>query len=244
MFTRFPLHAAAPIDCPFTQSYTFTLESLIKAQAAPRGDFGIHKQAQMAIVGVSQYHGHHPLGCVPRELQTISDLAKDQSSWLQLVKLEDETAQVEAVLNAIKTSHIVHLACHGQQNRDKPLESGLILNNGTLTLERLLGEDLRQAQFVLLSACQTATGDEENKNESLHLAGGFMAAGFKGAVGTLWAIYDSDAPVVTKIVYETIISDEGIDIRKGAEGLQKAVRYLREKGVPHERWIPFIHVGV
>lgn len=37
---------------------------------------------------------------------------------------------------------------------------------------------------------------------------------------------------------------EGIDIRESAEGLRKAVRYLREKGVAHERWVPFIHVGV
>ncbi|KAJ7191939.1 hypothetical protein GGX14DRAFT_480722 [Mycena pura] len=35
-------------------------------------------------------------------------------------------------------------------------------------------------------------------NESFHLGGGFIAAGFRGAIGTLWSMQDQDGPLVAK----------------------------------------------
>ncbi|KZT27910.1 hypothetical protein NEOLEDRAFT_69094 [Neolentinus lepideus HHB14362 ss-1] len=44
--------------------------------------------------------------------------------------------------------------------------------------------DLPSAQFVLLSACPTDTGDIQPLDEYLHLAGGFLLSGFKSTITT------------------------------------------------------------
>ncbi|KAJ7738679.1 hypothetical protein DFH07DRAFT_752413 [Mycena maculata] len=82
-------------------------------------------------------------------------------------------------------------------------------------------------------------------NESFHLGGGFIAAGFKGAIGTLWSMNDEDGPLVAETVYSHLFRDgRQPQASDAAEALHLAVRKLREKGVPYERWMPFIHMGV
>jgi CHAT domain-containing protein len=46
-------------------------------------------------------------------------------------------------------------------------------------LETILRMPLQNAQFVFLAACQTAMGDTQLVNESFHLGGVFITAGFQ-----------------------------------------------------------------
>ena len=46
------------------------------------------------------------------------------------------------------------------------------------------------ADLALLSACQTSAGDEKLSEEVIHLAAGMLAAGYRGAVATMWSIRD------------------------------------------------------
>jgi CHAT domain-containing protein len=66
---------------------------------------------------------------------------------------------------------------------------------------------LPNAQFVFLAACQTAIGDTQLVNESFHLGGGFITAGFQSAIGTMWSMNDNDGPVVAEIVYSHLFRD-------------------------------------
>lgn len=199
---------------------------------------------QISAIGVSEYPGRpsFSLHSVKTEMDVLSKIVSS-CGGAQLTRVEDDKACVETVLAALKSSHVIHLACHGFQNHNQALDSHLILSDGNLELRAILKEELRLAEFAFLSACQTATGKQELFNESVHLAGGFMAAGFKGVICTLWSIADEDAPKAAKGVYDAIITEEGLDITQAAEGLQKAVRKMRESGVPPHRWVPFIHVG-
>jgi CHAT domain-containing protein len=71
-----------------------------------------------------------------------------------------------------------------------------LLYDGVLGLETILHMSLPNAELAFLAACQTAMGDAELVNESFHLGGGFIAAGFRGAIGTLWSMDDRDGPAV------------------------------------------------
>lgn len=200
---------------------------------------------RMSVVGVTECTGH-PLLSLPyvkREIQALSEIVS-QCPVIQMTKIEDGEAQVETVLAAIKSSQILHLSCHGYQDPQAPLNSRIILSDGNLQLRKILAEELPMATFAFLSACQTATGDVMYLNESVHLAGGFMAAGFKGVIGTMWGIADEDAPMVSREVYSAMVTQEGLDITKAAEGLRNAVRKMREADMPPHRWAPFIHVGI
>ncbi|KAJ7865817.1 hypothetical protein B0H13DRAFT_1463717, partial [Mycena leptocephala] len=80
----------------------------------------------------------------------------------------------------------IHFACHGTQDLVEPTKSRLSLYEGNLELETILQMLFSDAEFVFLAASQTAMGDAELVNESFHISGGFIAAGFQSAAGTLW----------------------------------------------------------
>ncbi|KAJ3565385.1 hypothetical protein NP233_g7665 [Leucocoprinus birnbaumii] len=103
----------------------------------------------------------------------------------------------------------------------------------------------RVPKIAFLSACQTATRESSLPHESIHLAAGFVAAGFKGVIVTLWCIDYKDALGVVKDTYEVMKTPEGgLDIAMAADGLDWAVKRMRKAGVPPHHWVPFIHVGV
>jgi CHAT domain-containing protein len=149
-------------------------------------------------------------------------------------------------MKAMSDSNWLHLACHGSQRQDEPTKSGLILEDGHLTLEEIIKLDLPSAEFAFLSACQTTTGDEALSDEAVHIAGGMMLAGYQSVVGTMWSIRDDLAPEVADEFYRRIMGGEDRpDNRKAAEALHYSVQKLRKKGgIPLTSWIPFVHLGV
>ncbi|KAJ6575681.1 hypothetical protein DFH09DRAFT_1150863, partial [Mycena vulgaris] len=105
--------------------------------------------------------------------------------------------------------------------------------------------NLSTAEFVFLAACQTAMGDSQLVNESFHLGGGFIAAGFRSAIGTLWSMNDWDGPLVAEKIYSHLFREgQQPQTSDTAEALQLAVQELKAQNVPYERWIPFIHMGI
>jgi CHAT domain-containing protein len=150
------------------------------------------------------------------------------------------------VIKEMKYSNWAHLACHGAQRQDEPTKSGLILQDGHLTLEEIIELHLPNAEFAYLSACQTTTGEESLSDEAVHIAGGMLLAGYRGVVATMWSIQDDLAPEVADEFYRRIMAEEGRpDSRKAAEALHYAVQKLRMKPeVSLNSWIPFVHLGI
>lgn len=197
----------------------------------------------LAVIGVSNIadQPQMALPSVKHELQKICSAVKGYP----ITQLLDSNATRESVLAKIQNTAWVHLACHGEQNPLHPLKSGLHLHDGLLELGQILETNLPAAEFIFLSACQTAMGDEKLANESMHLAGGFIAAGFQGGIGTLWNMADSDGPQVAESVYKELFgAAEGADCRNAAKALHNAILTLRNGGAPFQRWIPFIHLGI
>jgi CHAT domain-containing protein len=214
------------------------LGSLLEAYAKKSPD----TTQTFGIVGVTatNAYGKNSLPSVKQEVNTIVPIIT------QPVKcLTDEQATVDAVKQQLLDASWVHLACHGHQDLYKPTKSKLLLYGGDLELDTILRMPLPQAQFVFLAACQTAMGDEKLVNESFHLGGGFIAAGFRGAVGTLWSMHDPDGPVVAKEFYSQLFQNKRQpSANDAAEALHLAVKELRARGVPYQRWVPFIHMGI
>ncbi|KAJ7876956.1 CHAT domain-containing protein, partial [Mycena leptocephala] len=237
-FTNLPLHASVPDD-QFIHSYTATLGSLLEAYKRENCP-----QPKVGVVGVT--HTDHTqrnyLRGIRSEVQKICSIIKDP----ELQCLEGKHATPDAVKVQLNYCSWVHLACHGVQELNQPTKSRLLLYNGDLELETIIRMPLLNADFVFLSACQTAMGDTKLINEAFHLSGGLIVAGFRSAVGTLWSMNDEDGPLVADTFYSHLFCN-GREPRASdtAEALKRAVEELRAtKKVPHERWIPFIHIGV
>ena len=160
-----------------------------------------------------------------------------------MLSLKVEDATVERVLQAMRDTDWVHMACHGKQEAGEPMKSGLLLHDNILELSEIVRHTLPRADFAFLSACQTAVGDERIADESVHLAAGMFMAGYRGVIATMWSIKDNDAPQVAEDVYRRVLKDRRPNRKNSARALHGAVKRLRESGAGFMAWVPFIHLG-
>ncbi|KAJ7657655.1 CHAT domain-containing protein [Mycena polygramma] len=236
-FIGLPLHAAATSD-KFICSYTATIGALLDARRLP-----VSESAKLGLVGVT-YSGQGGLATLPGVQDEIDIVTKVAGTHLKQSLIGDK-ATVAAVTSQLQTCEWVHLACHGKQDTYDPPRSCLKLHEGDLELGAIMKMALDKAEFAFLAACQTAMGDAQLVNESFHLGGGLIAAGFRGSIGTLWSMKDSDGPGVAETVYKYLFR-EGTTPKAtdAAKALQLAVRKMRDDGIPYQRWVPFIHMGI
>ena len=128
----------------------------------------------------------------------------------------------------LRTSDICHFACHGHADLSRPLESGLGLSNGVLTLEKMLRSmSVRPGSLVVLSACETSVGQVSSTDEYLGLAAGFLVAGARCVVSSLWPVDDFATCVLFCRFYQNLIESRisvGASLRDAQEFLRTSSR--------------------
>ncbi|KAG8721599.1 hypothetical protein FRC09_007633 [Ceratobasidium sp. 395] len=239
-----PLHAAGDYSHPSTalpylavSSYTPTISAL----AQPCGTSSDTFSGLLAVGHASPVRGLSPLPGTKAELDKVASYA----AGIKMTRLDEENACADAVLQALNEHSWVHFACHGSQNPLEPMKSALHLHDQDLTLSTIAGNRLKNGQLAFLSACQTATGDSDLPDESIHLAAGLLMAGYPAVIATMWSIDDRDAPIVAGKVYECLLQNNFPDSRKAAKALHVAVASLRESigADQFARWVPYVHIG-
>jgi CHAT domain-containing protein len=145
-------------------------------------------KARVLIVAEPSAPGMPHLPSVEEEIRTVQEhLPIDVIGMERHSHAQGPTkAQKAAVLSALPHSPILHLACHGQQDLKKPLESGFMLSDGMLTVRELMRLDLKNAFLAFLSACETAKGDPGHPDQNFHLAAAMLFVGFRSVIGTMW----------------------------------------------------------
>lgn len=132
---------------------------------------------------------------------------------------------------------IVHFATHGVVNTEHPELSGIMLSlvdskgqseDGFLQLHDIYNLDLSRTQLVVLSACRTALGKEVKGEGLMGLTRGFMYAGSKSVVATLWKVDDRATAELMKHFYHAMF-DEGLPpstaLRKAKEAMWQQPRW-------------------
>ncbi|KAF8193139.1 CHAT domain-containing protein [Mycena galopus ATCC 62051] len=185
---------------------------------------------------------------LPGTLAEIKQIKQHAAGKYYIQQLKGDAATVDSVQKGMRECSWVHLACHGVQNVSNPTESALLLAGGSrLTLSSIIKLSIPHADLVFLSACQTATGDKELQEESVHLAAGMLSAGYQSVIATMWSIMDDDAPQVASDFYEHLFKASPPDSAQSAEALHLAVRKLQEKFGGKKsfmHWVPYIHIGL
>lgn len=102
----------------------------------------------------------------------------------------------------------VHFATHGKFQADDPLASGLYLakdaeNDGVLTVGELYSMRL-DADLVTLSACETGLGKVTSGDDVVGLTRGFLFAGTRSIVASLWSVDDKATEDLMKAFYENL----------------------------------------
>jgi CHAT domain-containing protein len=248
--TFLPIHAAGVYDAKdapkifdyVVSSYIPTLSSLLAAKRCPPKS---NQTVRLLTVSQQATPGLNPLPGTVDELDAIQTL-RSSKGRLHITRLDDREATVPAVLQDMKECSWIHLACHGIQNTASPIESAFHLIDNPLTLKKIMKQTFTHAEFAFLSACQTAKGDSDLPEESIHLAAGMLMAGYGSVVGTMWSIRDDDGPIIAQKFYKYLIDEAGGDSSRAAYALHDAVANLRSvRGESNfASWVPFIHLGI
>lgn len=147
-----------------------------------------------------------------QEADAITALAPTNST----LKAIDFQANRTNVLNGdLSRYRYVHFATHGVMDAQRPGLSSLVLStvdaegkpqNGFLRANDIYNMKL-PAELVVLSACQTGLGKEVKGEGLIGLTRGFMYAGAKRVVVSLWSVNDkATADLMTKF-YRGMLKD-------------------------------------
>ena len=156
------------------------------------------KNAQVLAMGASTFTNHTPLPSVPVELSFITSLWKGQSFLNTSFTLDNLKSQRRKM-----PFGIVHLATHAFFQPGNPTNSYIQLADTKLRIDQLrqLGWDDSLLQLLVLSACQTAQGDEQVE---LGFAGLGVQAGVQSALASLWFVSDEGTMALMAEFYEEL----------------------------------------
>ncbi|KAI9435726.1 CHAT domain-containing protein, partial [Lactarius indigo] len=243
-----PLHAAGPIESDgrrkryfsdvYVSSYTPTLSALIES----RKGFA-HTSDPPSLLVVAQPDVSLP--GVWGEIEVVQKLAQSTTTLL------GPRATQRSVMKQLPHHRMVHFACHGTLEPERPFDTAFLLLRGEerLSLLDIVRSRLTTtAELAVLSVCHAAEWtDALTPDEALHLTAAMQYCGFRSAVGTLWAMADTDGRDLAEHSYRRVFAEEERAVPLGersARALRDAVRRLRKKrGVSLERWVNFVHYG-
>jgi CHAT domain-containing protein len=129
--------------------------------------------------------------------------------------LDFEASRATAMSPELSQYRMIHFATHGLVDSERPELSGLVLSlvdqggniqNGFLQLQDISNMNLN-ADLVVLSGCQTALGKDIKGEGFIALARGFMYAGARRVVASLWKVDDSATAELMARFYAGMLKD-------------------------------------
>lgn len=185
-----------------------------------------------------------------REIEEIAAIPRLAAAGEGVVTRLGFDANRDAVLGgALSDAAILHFATHGVIDTETPRLSGLVLSlvdpqgsprEGFLGLADLYGLDLR-ADLVVLSGCETALGREMRGEGLIGLTHGFLQAGARRVMASLWRVQDRPTAELMVLFYRGLL-EEGLAPSAALRQAQRAIRRERRWQDP-AYWAGFILEG-
>ena len=204
---------------------------------------GLAKEKLTAVIaGVSE--SNQGFSALPGVKEEVTQISSQLSSQLLLnnsftdANLQDKLQQADAP--------IVHLATHGQFS-STPEDTFIATWNDRIRvneLEDLLrnreSNKLTPIELMVLSACQTATGD---KRAALGMAGVAIRSGARSTLATLWSVKDESTSKLISKFYQELTASRSTNNK--AEALRQAqLSLINSSEFNHPfYWSPFVLVG-
>jgi len=181
-----------------------------------------------------------------QEAEAIASLVPENERY---VALGFQATREKLLGLSLDDYRLIHLATHGVIDTRYPDLSGLALSGfdaagmptrGLLGLPDIYALDLN-ADLVVLSACETALGRDIRGEGLLGLTQGFLYAGAKGVVASLWPVPDRATAELMGRFYDHLLRD-GL---RPADALRRAQSSIAAEPLwrhPHY-WSAFVLLG-
>lgn len=173
-----------------------------------------------------------------------SELISLQDTYGAKLLLNEEFNLPSVEASMLKEPYtIVHIASHGQFNRDVE-KTFLLTFDGKLTMNRLdqcvgfFRFREKPLELLTLSACQTAAGDDR---AALGLAGVAVKAGARSALASLWFINDQASSLLVEEFYRALREEK---VSRAAALQQAQLKLLADFRYDHPGyWSPFLLIN-
>lgn len=167
------------------------------------------------------------------------------------VYVESEASEQQLKSENLSNYRYVHLATHGFANHTAPDLSGLAFaddstssqEDGVLYLGEIYNLSLN-ADLVALSACETGAGKLSRGEGLLGLSRGFLYAGARNLLVSLWKVNDASTARLMQEFYGNLLEGQS-----KAESLRNAKLHLirghdsNSKFARPYHWAPFVLIG-
>jgi len=196
-----------------------------------------------------------PLPSAKTEAKLVRMIVDPKSGWKGFIHgsrsmtwIGDSVSEQRFKNQDLSTYRYLHFATHSFADADDPSRSGIILNvneegeeDGILYASEVFGLDL-DAELVVLSSCEAAKPGAGDGHGLSGFAKGFLYAGAKNLVASLWASDDYATRVLMEEFYSRLAEGEPSDV-----ALRNAKLALINTKSPLAKpyfWAGFIHIGV
>ena len=143
-----------------------------------------------------------------------------------------------------ETFGVLHIAAHAVSNHAVPARSALFVgasrdrgDDGLLHPSEIQRLDLKRS-LVVLSACDSARGQDRRGRGPLSLTRAFLDAGSPAVIGTLWPVRDEEAAAFSEAFYRHLTAGRG-----ASAALAAAQREFVATGAPAASWSAFVLFG-
>jgi CHAT domain-containing protein len=163
-------------------------------------------------VGLTR-QGDAMLPRLPFTREEADEIARAAPGGMVLKAVDFRANRALATSPELARYRIVHFATHGLLDTVHPALSGIVLSlvdeqrkpqDGFLRLYEIYNLDL-PVELVVLSACQTGLGKEVRGEGLIGLTRGFMYAGAKRVIASLWKVNDNATAELMKRFYEAVL---------------------------------------
>lgn len=146
-----------------------------------------------------------------------------------------KSATEEALRRYGRRARVIHIAAHARFRHDDPMESGVKLADGWLTIPRIAELKL-QPELLVLAGCATGRVSVTEGGEVFGLVRGFLQSGAANLLTTLWPVPDRQTTRFMEHFYRAL--DGG-----ASAALRKAALAMREEQPHPFHWAPFVLMG-
>jgi len=194
-----------------------------------------------AKTGVALLAFSNPDGSLPAASREVRELARIRQGS---TALDGAQATKARFLNLVSQFPDIHLATHGVLDAERPERSYLLMAGADeasqhLSVVEIAGLSLAPNGLAVLSACETALGEQVPGAALITLAAAFSQAGAQSIVASLWKVNDASTRDFMVTFYRALGSAGRV------EALQQAqIAVLRNPATAHPfYWAPFILIG-
>jgi CHAT domain-containing protein/tetratricopeptide (TPR) repeat protein len=200
-------------------------------------------QRALRDVGVGQ------LSWLPHSLDEARAILKVAPPGDSFLALDFKASRATAMSPRLSQYRIVHFATHGIVDSQRPELSGLVLStveengrpqDGYLRLHDIYNLNL-PTELAVLSACETGVGQQVKGEGLIALTRGFMYAGARRVVASLWKVNDAATAELMAQFYKEMFVD-GLKPAAALRSAQMSISHHKPWQAPYY-WAGFVLQG-